>query len=139
MLPLTLSTAVLRLYISQFSQFQQFSLLVPQICSVQRYLENIAYTAWFYGGIISIVFRSFEPNYSNLGYNLSLSTFFIYRYVLIKYADRGLVKHKLYKGGMKLFHILFWLSCFFFYFVAQANVIGYYFKKNEFFFLKTFR
>ena len=57
-MPFTLSSAVLRLLTTQLAQFQEFSLLVPQICSIQRYLENIVYSAWFYGALVSIVFRS---------------------------------------------------------------------------------
>ena len=61
------------------------------------------------------------------------------RFVLIKYARRGLVEDKFGNGGLRLFKILFWISVFFFCLVVQMNQTVYFFKKGEHLHEKTYR
>ena len=60
--------------------------------------------------------------------------FKIFRSVLVKYPDRGLVN-----GDSKLFSYLFWISNFFCVIVPEANKIGIYLSRNKNVFANTYR
>ena len=64
----------------------------------------------------------------------------VFRFVLMKYVDRGLADDRFwFNGGLRLFKILFWLSNIFFILVQQGILLShlFYFKWNIF--LKAFR
>ena len=76
----------------------------------------------------SVLFRS-EKQISQRGTRSK-----IFRSVLVKYPDRGLVN-----GDSKLFSYLFWISNFFFVFAPEANKIGIYLSRNKNVFANTYR
>ena len=64
----------------------------------------------------------------------------VFRFVLMKYVDRGLADDRFwFNGGLRLFKTLFWLSNIFFILTQQGILLShlFYFKGNIF--LKAFR
>ena len=64
----------------------------------------------------------------------------VFRFVLMKYVDRGLADDRFwFNGGLRLFKLLFWLSNIFFILTQQGILLShlFYFKGNVY--LKVFR
>ena len=64
-----------------------------------------------------------------------------YRFVLMKYSDRGLADDRFwFNGGLRLFNILFWLANIFFILTNLALFsVHYFFNDRQNIYLKAYR
>ena len=79
---------------------------IPEICVTLQTFSVSFIGVWFYMSICSIAYRQISGRLTN-----SIPSPTADRFVLIKYADRGLVNDRYYYNmNMTLFKNLFWLS-----------------------------
>ena len=119
LIPFHLASAIFRLSVSQFPDFfSDYQRLVPEICSSMQYLQATWIASWYYMSVVSITFR----------------------FVMIKYADRGLVNDRYYWNmNLSLLKTLFWVLNIAILSTNQGNSLVYYIKHGRSLFSNTFR
>ena len=127
-LPFTTSLAVLRAAAEFYPALRDYKAISLEICALQRHLDSTFLDSWLHMGSGSIMFRQNIKRLFQINFCLD------FRFVLIKYPDRGLVN-----GDSKLFVYLFWISNFFFVFSNEANKISLYLSRGESVFANTIR
>ena len=110
-LPFSLAEAILRVLIdANPEEFEEYKLNIPEMCySIQQY-----YNTWispcYYMSIVAI----------------------IYRFVLVKYADHGLVNDRYYHNmNQTLFKALYWISNIFLFVLNQGVTLSNHFKDGN--------
>ena len=119
LVPFHLASAIFRLSVSQFpDSLSDYQSLVPEICSSMQYLQATWIASWYYMSVSSIIFR----------------------FVMIKYADRGLVNDRYYWNmNLSLIKNLFWVMNITILSVNQGNSLSFYMKHGRSLFSNTFR
>ena len=110
-LPFSLAESILRVLIdANPEEFEEYKLNIPEMCySIQQY-----YNTWispcYYMSIVAI----------------------IYRFVLVKYADHGLVNDRYYHNmNQTLFKALYWISNIFLFVINQGVVLSAHLKRGN--------
>ena len=159
-----MATSIFRLLSDLDPSYQEFEYfyLAPNICAAQRALESVFLGAWFYGSFVAVLFREDKitnkleilnmlrsdckelrcvlmlllPRKTHVDSNQNL----YYRFVLMKYPDRGLADDRFwFNGGLRLFNILFWISTIFFILSNLGILSSHYFYHDQNVFLKAYR
>ena len=105
-----------------FARFEEYKDKIPELChTMQQY-----YVTWispnYYMSLAAVIYR-----YSPLLMLWKMGNFC--RFVLLKYADRGLVNDRYYYNmNMSLFNVLFWLSNIVLFTINQGIVWVHVFK-----------